>query len=237
MTDRSSWRHRAMNRRTLLKATASGAVLAATAGQNLSEMFIARADAAAVSDAPTTGAGDVVLWQTAVIDEEVAIGFYEYALTLPFIAGPGSIGFVKAFFTSSLAHHREHAKAGADALASNPPAQASAPSPLAAIVEQAKPGLSDIAAVLVVAQQVETTLGRMYVQNVAITQDLAVRRMMASMMGVDAQHSAVIHLMSTLVPNTTSLLALPPDVTALPASVGAVTFPTAFFSSSTGSAS
>ena len=55
------------------------------------------------------------------------------------------------------------------------------------------------------------------------------RSVIASVMGVEAQHLAILRAVQALVAaGATDLIALPPDAAALPAAAGSVGFPDAF---------
>ena len=56
------------------------------------------------------------------------------------------------------------------------------------------------------------------------------RSVTASIMGVEAQHAAILNAVKALLAaGAADLIALPPDAAALPAAAGSVGFPDAFF--------
>src|SRR5438105_15298725 len=54
---------------------------------------------------------DIQILQTAASVENLAVGTYQTALTLPFIGGSGANPVVKSFVITTMGQHGEHAKA------------------------------------------------------------------------------------------------------------------------------
>jgi hypothetical protein len=69
-----------------------------------------------------------------------------------------------------------------------------------------------------------------YVANIAALTDANAKKVTASIMGVEAQHAAILRAVQALVTaNAVADIALPPPVASLPAAAGSVGFPDAFF--------
>ncbi len=101
------------------------------------------------------------------------------------------------------------------------------------MVNKAKPGLTGPAPVVALALELEDGAAATYVDNVATLKNKNARSVTASIMGVEAQHSAILRAVGALVAaNAANLIALPPDAAALPAAAGNVGFPDAFFPTS-----
>ena len=68
------------------------------------------------------------------------------------------------------------------------------------------------------------------VANIAALSDANAKKVTASIMGVEAQHAAILRAVQALVAgNAAADIALPPPVANLPAAAGSVGFPDAFF--------
>ena len=68
-----------------------------------------------------------------------------------------------------------------------------------------------------------------YVAFVTTLSDKSARDTTASIMGVEAQHAAILSAVGALIAGgAPQLIALPPDAAALPAAAGSVGFPDAF---------
>jgi len=174
---------------------------------------------------------DVQILQTAASLENLAVATYDTALTLDFIGGPAAIPTVKTFVEMTRDQHADHAKAfnaAAKRLDGKPQRD---PDPvLLKVVEMAKPGLTGPAAVVDLAIDLENTAAATYVANTSELKNKKARAVVASVMGVEAQHLAILYAVKALVAGgATDLIALPPDAAALPAAAGSVGFPDAFF--------
>ncbi len=170
---------------------------------------------------------DVMILQTAVSLELLAVATYEAALTLPFIADGNPV--VKAFAETTMKQHAEHRAAfsaqtralgGTDQTATNPK--------YTPIVEQAKPTLKTPADVVKLAATLEEVATDTYLADLAMFTDVKSRMLMASVMGVECQHLATLRAVGALLGGAPELIALPTDVSKLPAAAGSVAFPAAF---------
>ncbi|MBV8984250.1 MAG: ferritin-like domain-containing protein [Acidimicrobiia bacterium] len=200
----------------------TGALAAAGFGAALLKLF----DSPAFADQ----AMDVQILQTAASLENLAVATYGVALTLPFIGGGAANPVVKAFAMKTKDQHAEHAKAFNAAIAQLGGKAQTNPDPvLLDVVNKAKPTLTGPGPVVDLAIKLETGAAETYNANVAALGDLNARKVTASIMGVEAQHVAVLNAVKALVAGGhPELIALPPNAAALPAAAGSVGFPDAF---------
>ncbi len=173
---------------------------------------------------------DVQMLQTAASLENLAVATYATALTLDFIGGSSANGVVKAFATMTKNQHGDHAKAfNAAATRLGGKAQTDPDPALLSVVNAAVPTLTDAGKVVDLALELEMTAAQTYVANVPNFTNKNGRSVTASIMGVEAQHAAVLSAVAALIAGgAPQLIALPPDAAALPAAAGSVGFPDAF---------
>jgi rubrerythrin len=210
--------------RSLLSGLPTGGMLAA-AGLGTAMVALLASPAFAGKTA------DVQMLQTAASIENLAVATYTTALGLDFIGGGSANAVVKSFVTKTKEQHADHAKAfnaAVTRLGGKPQTQ---PDPvLLKVVEQAKPSLTDAGAVVGLAIELETGAAATYVANVPNLANKNARAVTASIMGVEAQHLAILNAVKALVTaGAADLIALPPDAAQLPAAAGSVGFPAAFF--------
>ena len=174
---------------------------------------------------------DVQMLQTAASIENLAVAAYTTALTLDFIGGGSANGVVKAFVETTKMQHEEHAKAfNAAATRLGGKAQNEPDPVLLDVVNGAVPSLTDAAKVVDLALELENGAAATYVANVGEFTNKNGRSVTASIMGVEAQHAAILSAVKALLAaGAAELIALPPDAAALPAAAGSVGFPDAFF--------
>jgi hypothetical protein len=175
---------------------------------------------------------DVQILQTAASIEALAVATYQTALTLPFIGGSSANGVVKAFAQTTMSQHQQHQQAFNAAVTKLGGKPQNSPDPvLLQVVDQAKPGLTGPAAVVALALELEQGAAETYVVDVAALTDKNARAVTASIMGVEAQHAAILRAVQALLEgNAPQLIALPPTpLSALPSAAGSVGFPDAFF--------
>jgi hypothetical protein len=174
---------------------------------------------------------DVQMLQTAASIENLAVATYDVALTLPFIGGADANGVVKAFVMKTKDQHQEHADAFNAAVKTLGGKEQKDPDPvLLTVVNNAKPTLTGPAPVVALALQLENGAAQTYVANTAALTDADARKVTASIMGVEAQHAAILYAVQALVAGgAADLIALPPDAAKLPAAAGSVGFPDPFF--------
>jgi hypothetical protein len=171
---------------------------------------------------------DVQMLQTATSIENLAVATYDTALTLPFV---GSLpAAVKTFVTTTRSQHSDHAKAfnaAVQALGAKP--QTEADPALLQVVNQAKPGLTGPGPLVDLAIKLEQGAAETYVAFTPEFADLNARKTTASIVGVEAQHVAVLNAVKALVTaGHPEFITLPPPIEKLPAAAGSVGFPDAF---------
>ena len=211
-------------RNQLLPAFGGKMLVAAGAGTALAALMASKAFANQPSD--------IQILQTAASIEVLAVATYKTALTLPFIGGDTANGVVKAFAQMTMSQHSQHEQAFNAAIAKlNGKPQTNPDPALLKVVNQAKPGLTGPEQVVALALELEQGAAETYVANVAALSDSNARQVTASIMGVEAQHAAILRALQALLQgNAPQLIALPPSpLSALPASAGSIGFPDAFF--------
>jgi hypothetical protein len=174
---------------------------------------------------------DVQMLQTSASIENLAVATYKTALTLPFIGGAAAIPVVKAFVTMTMRQHMDHAQAFNAAIATLGGKAQNNPDPtLLAVVNKAKPTLTGPAPVVALAIQLETGAAETYVAYTGAMSNLNARKVTASIMGIEAQHVAVLLAVQALVAaGHPEYITLPPPLAKLPAAAGSVGFPDAFY--------
>lgn len=215
-----------LGRRKLLKAGGFGLGVLASSGL-INTAFGQRV--AAIASAPPQPSVDVdiQIFQTASSLENLAVATYDAALGLPFIQDNA---VVKAFAETTMQQHFEHGAAFKGQTEDLGGQRQDAPNPkYAPIVEQAKPGLTDAAAVVALAATLEEVATDTYLSNLTLLTTGDLRRLMASVMGVESQHLATLRAVGALLDGgAPELIAIPTDVAALPAAAGSVAFPQPF---------
>jgi Ferritin-like domain len=211
-------------RRALLGGLPTGGVLAA-AGLGTAMVALLATPAFA------NKAMDVQMLQTAASIENLAIATYATALTLDFIGGASAIPVVKAFVQKTKDQHQQHAQAFNAAATRLGGKSQDQPDPvLLGVVNNAKPGLTGPAQVVDLAIELENGAASTYVANTGAYANKNARSVAASIMGVEAQHVAILNAVKALVAGgAADLITLPPDASKLPAAAGSVGFPNAFY--------
>ncbi len=211
-------------RRELLGGLPKGGVLAAAGLGTAMVALLA-------SPAFANKAMDVQMLQTAASIENLAVATYATALTLDFIGGASAIPVVKAFVQKTKDQHQEHAQAFNAAATRLGGKSQDQPDPvLLGVVNNAKPGLTGPAQVVDLAIELENGAASTYVANTGAYANKNARSVAASIMGVEAQHVAILNAVKALVAGgAADLITLPPDASKLPAAAGSVGFPNAFY--------
>lgn len=171
---------------------------------------------------------DVAMLQTASSLEALAVATYEAALGLDFIKNGNKI--VVAFAKETQSQHLEHKKAfQAQTTALGGKVQ-DAPNPqFLAVVEKAKPTLKTPLDVVKLAATLEKVATDTYLTDLTKFGDKKSIEIMGSVMGVEAQHLAVLRAVGALLEaNAPQFIAIPVDLANLPAAAGSVAFPAAF---------
>ncbi len=179
---------------------------------------------------------DVQILQTASSLEKLAIETYNTAASqnLGGVAKvPGTAGqVIVKFVTETVKQHDEHKKgfqAQTTALGGKPQ---DTPNPkFAAEVTKAVPGFKQPVDVVDFAAVLEKVATDTYLVNLTQLEDMKSKELMASVMGVEAQHLASLRAVSALLKGgAPELIKIPigADLAKLPAAAGSVAFPNAF---------
>lgn len=170
---------------------------------------------------------DTQILNTASSLENLAVATYDAALGLDFIRANET---VTAFAETTMEQHSEHGKAfNAQAVALGGQEQTMTNSKYQAVVDETLSTLKDALKVVEFAAVLEEVATSTYVANMSLFEDKESKAIMASVMGVEAQHLATLRAVAALLSNDLGeLVAIPTDVAALPAVVGSVAFPSAF---------
>ncbi len=171
---------------------------------------------------------DVMVLQTAASLENLAVATYKAALGLDFIKNGNET--VKAFAETTMKQHGEHGAAfNAAAKSLDGKEQKKPNAKYLKVVEDATPGLTDPAKVVDLAMALEQVATQTYVSNLSLMRDDTSKKLMASVMGVEAQHLATLRAVGALLAGgAPELIAIPTDLAKLPAAAGSVAYPEAF---------
>jgi hypothetical protein len=213
--DPTSWSD--LGRRDLLRASVVAGIAAG----------IWRPTAPALADQ----ALDVQILQTAASIENAAVGAYETILALPVVSGSTATPTLKAALNTARDHHLDHARAFNDAAGKLGGGAQSASNPaLAQVVSRERGRVGDLASVIDLVLQIETVAAHTYQNNVASLGDANARRLSASVLGVEAQHIAMLAIARHLaVARTPDLITdVGPVAPRQPGDVGRLGFPDAF---------
>jgi LmbE family N-acetylglucosaminyl deacetylase len=172
---------------------------------------------------------DVQMLQTATSIEILAIATYEAALGLPFAGSLPKV--VQTFATTTKQQHTDHQQAFSAAVRALGGTPQTKPDPvLLDVVNKAKPGLTGPVPLVELAITLEMGAAETYVAFVTTLTDKSARNTTASIMGVEAQHVAVLNAVKALVgAGHPEYITLPPPAAKLPAAAGSVGFPDAFY--------
>lgn len=200
--------------------------------------------ALASSPAFAAGSMDIQMLQTAASIENLAVNTYKTALTLPYIGGGAANPVVKAFAQTTMGQHQQHADAfnaaakalGGQAQTNPDPKYVPVVNSAVASITKDSPGAGALA-VVNLAQTLENVAAETYVSYCSKFGDANAKKVTASIMGVEAQHVAVLNAVAALLKaGAPQLIALSPTVVgSLPAAAGAVGFPNAFYPTSNAS--
>jgi hypothetical protein len=215
-----------------LRASFGGATLLGAAGG------IALVGALA-SAAGASSSKDVQVLQTAASLENLAVATYKTALTLPYIGGATANGVVTKFAQVTMGQHVQHADAFNSAIKSLGGKAQTKPDPaFVPVVNKAVKSLSGATdaqgalGVVGLALELENIAAETYVKDTTLVKSKSNKALLASIMGVEAQHVAVLLAVQALLKaNAPQLISLsePATLMALPAAAGNVGFPNAFY--------
>jgi rubrerythrin len=172
---------------------------------------------------------DIMALQTAASIENLAVSVYRTAAGLPFIKNGNKT--IVEFISRTTQQHQAHAEAFNSAVTQAGAKAQKGPDPkYAAVVKTAMPSVKSTADVVTLALSLENVAAQTYTKNVGQVSDAQLRRLFASVAPVEAQHRAtLLAVQSLLASGNNSLIAIPTDVAKLPAAVGTVGFPDAFY--------
>lgn len=217
-------------RRSLARSIGATSLLGAAGGVALV--------GALASSAYAASSRDVQLLQTAASIENLAVATYKTALTLPYIGGSSANAVVAKFATVTMGQHAEHAAAFNAALTSMKAKVQTKPDPaFVPVVDKAVKSLGGASAaqgtlaVVALAIELENIAAETYVKDTTLTSSTSNRALFASIMGVEAQHVAVLLAVQALLnAGEPQLISLAAGTAAqLPAAAGKVGFPHPFY--------
>lgn len=172
---------------------------------------------------------DVQVLQTASSLEQLAVDTYRKALALPFFAKASPL--LVTYARTTMAQHDEHLKAFQKQTAALGGKVRVAPhAGFGKLVAKALPTLRAPVDVVNLTSTLEKITTDTYLVDLAMFEDRKSRELMASVMGVEAQHLAVLRAFGTLITSGLPQLVKVPlsaDVIRLPASFGSAPFPDA----------
>jgi hypothetical protein len=217
-------------RRLTATAKRAGGVLAATGVIAAFADFIGRPAFAASNT-------DVQVLQTASSIEVLAISTYKTALGLPYVGGSSANPVIKAFATTTMQQHTDHLAAFQAATTALGGTKQTKPDPaFVPVVNKAVAAIGKASAatgpllVVNLAQELENIAAQTYVNNMSLLSNANAKKVTASIMGVEAQHVAVLNAVAALLKaGDAAYITLPPPVAKLPAAAGSVGFPNAFY--------
>ncbi len=218
-------------RRASLAASLAGATALGAAGGAL---LVGALSSAAAASSPK----DVQILQTAAAIENLAVSTYRTALTLPFIGGAAANPVVTKFAQVTMGQHVQHAdafNAAAEHLGGR--AQTKPDPAFVPVVHKAVAGLAGAGAaqgalaVVGLALELENIAAQTYVKDTVLVSGESRKALLASIMGVEAQHvSVLLAVRALLMADAPQLISLAPGTASmLPAAAGSVGFPDAFF--------
>ncbi len=177
------------------------------------------------SPASADEALDIQILQTASSLERLAINTYSAALALPFIADGNAT--IVAFAQTTRMQHDEHRMAFQAATETMGGTVQDFPNPgFQQVVNDAVPTLTGPLEVVVLAAALEKVATDTYLKDLQLFEDKSAMALMGSVMGVEAQHLAVLRAVQALIEaDLPDLIAIPTDLAALPAAAGSASFP------------
>ena len=183
---------------------------------------------------------DVQVLRTASSIEVLAVSTYKTALALPYIGGGEANSFLKQFAKTTMLQHSDHLDAfQAATTALGGAKQDKADPALATVVDAAVKSLGKASAaqgplqVVALALELENIAAETYVNNMSLLSSASAKKVTASVMGVEAQHVAILRAAQELLKaGDVADIKLNPAIASLPAAAGAAGFPAAFYPTS-----
>jgi hypothetical protein len=190
------------------------------------------------SAAYASKSSDIQILQTAASIENLAVATYKTALTLPYIGGSTANGVVTKFAQVTMAQHAQHAAAFNSAAKHLGGKAQKKPDPaFVPVVNKAVASLSGATAaqgalgVVGLAIELENIAAETYIKDTVLATSSSNKALFASIMGIEAQHVAVLTAVQALLKaGAPQLISLAPGTAAaLPAVAGSIGFPNAFY--------
>jgi len=191
------------------------------------------------SPAFASSSKDIQVLQTAASIENLAVATYKTALTLPYIGGSSANPVVTKFCQVTMGQHVQHGDAFNSAIQHLGGKKQTKPDPaFVPVVNKAVKGLSGVTpangalGVVGLALELENIAAETYVKDTTLVKSTSNKALFASIMGIEAQHAAVLLAVKALLTaNAPQLISLsePATLEALPAAAGSVGFPNAFY--------
>jgi Ferritin-like domain len=189
------------------------------------------------SPAFASSSTDVQVLQTASSIEVLAVATYKTALGLPYIGGSSANPVIKAFATTTMGQHADHLAAFQSATTALGGTKQTKPDPaFVPVADKAVAAITKASesqgALLVVALalELENIAAETYVNNMSLLTNANAKKVTASIMGVEAQHVAILLAVQALLKaGDAADITLPPPTAKLPAAAGAVGFPNSFY--------
>jgi hypothetical protein len=218
------------HKESVFSSLAGAPLLAAAGGLTLVGVLASAASAASSQD--------IQILQTAASIENLAVATYKTALTLPYIGSSSANAVVNKFARVTMNQHAQHADAfNAAARALGGKSQTKPDPAFVPVVNKAVASLSGASAaqgtlgVVGLALELENIAAETYVKDTVLVKSSSNKGLFASIMGVEAQHVAVLLAVQALLKaGAPQLISLAPGTAAsLPAAAGSVGFPNAFY--------
>jgi hypothetical protein len=216
--------------RALTSSFAGASALGAAGGIALVGVLASAASASAKTD--------VQILQTAASIENLAVATYKTALTLPYIGGSAANPVVTKFAQVTMGQHAQHADAFNSAAKHLGGKAQHKPDPaFLRVVNKAVTSLSGATAaqgalgVVGLAIELENIAAETYIKDTTLAKATSNKALFASIMGIEAQHVAVLTaVQALLMANAPQLISLSPGTAAaLPSVAGSIGFPHAFY--------
>jgi hypothetical protein len=214
-----------IDRRQLLKAGGLGLAMVASGG--LLHKPFGSAFAAFVRRLPSAQELEIQMFQTAASLENLAVAAYAKALELPAVhQNP----VLHQFVVTTMEQHADHGEQFNDHADELGGSRQDALNPrYAEIVLAAMPATSNAAAAMQLAATLEEAMTDTYLANLTLSRHAPTRALMASVMGVESQHLAVLRVFGGLISGGhPELVAIPTDPSALPVGALSAAFPQPF---------
>ena len=178
---------------------------------------------ALASAAAASSSSDVQILQTAASIENLAVSTYKTALTLPYIGGSSANPVVTKFAQVTMGQHVQHADAFNAAVKSLGGKAQTKPDPaFVPVVKKAVAGLGSATpaqgalGVVALALELENIAAETYVKDTVLAKKETNKALLASIMGIEAQHVAILlAVQALLMAGAPQLISLAPGTAAM----------------------